>query len=194
MSNLEELSKPWLVNMMKGRKRTMFPPTQRIVATWAYKTGLMLHQASMTREERLNDFIPPAHYRHLYERAEPPPSVHVGVWHYSGDWVHMHGRVTSVVIPIKNHLDVVQEQARAYVITILLGNLVFLVTGLHALNPATGLRLSVGDADTEQPVSLAIWPPPLVRRIDWPPAESIDDARFATLGDAIKRALMAFGG
>jgi hypothetical protein len=39
MSDLEDLSIDILVNMMKGKKRTLYSVSQRIVATWAFKPG-----------------------------------------------------------------------------------------------------------------------------------------------------------
>src|ERR1700737_138002 len=73
MSDLEQRSKPLLVGMMKGQTRTLYLVSQRIVATWAYKTALMLQEAATSRNHPARRVFPASHYQHLYRYAEPPP-------------------------------------------------------------------------------------------------------------------------
>ncbi|MDP1857209.1 MAG: hypothetical protein Q8K82_00980 [Gemmatimonadaceae bacterium] len=78
MSRLEQDARPFLEPMLSGRGRVLHTEGQKLVATWAYKTALMLNFAlpassrAATAEE--------CHF--LYRHREPPPSARVFMFAY----------------------------------------------------------------------------------------------------------------
>jgi hypothetical protein len=73
MSNLEEAAKPILVPLILGEQRPLSESDQRVLATWAIKTGMTLNE--MTKETTI--LAPLAVRRHLAESSSPPPGYSV---------------------------------------------------------------------------------------------------------------------
>lgn len=81
MNALENETRPFLQPMLEGRGRVLHAHGQQLVATWAYKTALMLNFAIPERTQAACD----AEYRYLYEKREPPPSVRVFMFAYADE-------------------------------------------------------------------------------------------------------------
>jgi hypothetical protein len=190
MSNLEELSKPLLVGMMKGRNRTLYLVSQRIVATWAYKTALMLGEAQMSRNDPLRAVFPATHYQHVFRYAEPPQQACVQLFRYDGDQVHKAFRETTRLVPIKQNPGVFGV---VYALTLLAGNLVFVITGYYSVDERWSVkRLKVTSLKNQaNTVAVTIWPPPLEPSIVWPPTETIDNTGFRRFGNDLAAAIQA---
>ena len=54
---------------------------QTLMATWAFKTSMMLELGRLGDEQ---DFTPSTHHRHVFERQEPPETSWVWAAAYSG--------------------------------------------------------------------------------------------------------------
>lgn len=81
MSVLENEARPFLQPMLEGRGRALHEHGQHLVATWAYKTALMLNFAIPEHTQAASD----AEYRYLYEQRHPPPSARVFMFAYEDD-------------------------------------------------------------------------------------------------------------
>ncbi len=176
MSDLEEVAKPFLTAMLKNRNRTLFVIGQRIVATWAYKTALMVRLITMKEADLLRKDLPDEHYKYLFQHGEPPREVTIWLARYIGvDWVTLF-RETSHPIAVVDRNNVNDMSVRAiYGETLVIGNLVFQIFG-HSCPPATG-RLVIQPVAGATERLIRIWPPPFDgARVDWPPPVDVDDA------------------
>jgi hypothetical protein len=75
MEDLESIARPLLRNMLKGRNRSLRPVGQRIVATWVFKTTLMMREAA--REPHDVDLS--TQFRYIHDYIEPPLNAMIWV-------------------------------------------------------------------------------------------------------------------
>lgn len=187
MSDLEVIAKPILTKMLRGNNRTLFSPSQRVVATWAFKTALMLREATFPRADSGRGTVPATHYRHLYDHAEPPQSVTIWLAGFIGsDWASFF-RETSGPIQIRGDKDVVKPISTSiYGQVLLAGNLVFQIFG-HALPPDDGLGLTISPRGVAGKKLIRIWPTPIdTPRVKWPPEVVLDDVAFNGFAQSIR--------
>jgi hypothetical protein len=81
MNALENDARPFLQPMLEGRGRVLHEHGQHLVATWAYKTALMLNFAIPEQAQAASD----AEYGYLYDKREPPSSARVFMFAYEDD-------------------------------------------------------------------------------------------------------------
>jgi hypothetical protein len=74
MSSLEQTAMPHLLPLIKGHERTLFPPAQRTVATWAVKTALVAGS-------KFDPRLPATFYRALFESGRPTEKTRVWLAH-----------------------------------------------------------------------------------------------------------------
>lgn len=158
MSELETEAKPLLTPMIQGKPMGLSRREQRLAATWAAKTAMML---AFTHPERRA--LPDAHLHWLYAQGEPDPHVVIWIGAYAGDWSGWYSGEILGLGPRE------RPEGFAYCSTCLLGSLVFQVLG-HDLNEAMA-PLAAPEADR---LSVQIWPDTraLVR---WPPDFTLRD-------------------
>lgn len=78
MSRLEQAAAPFLRPAILGQPTEWDADAQKVVATWAFKTALMLD-----RSNPVGFKVPAQHFAHLYDHAEPPGgSVQIAVGAY----------------------------------------------------------------------------------------------------------------
>jgi hypothetical protein len=76
MSQLEAASKPLVTSMVRAEHQGSLSASEQIrLATWGYKTGIMLAVAH-PEDQR---WVPREHYRYLYENRKPPNGVHIWI-------------------------------------------------------------------------------------------------------------------
>jgi hypothetical protein len=168
MSNLEGLAGGLVAGAIAGRGvQTWTPRQQRQVATWTYKTALMMDRASGGIER-----VPPAHYRFLKKNLHPPGCVRV--------WTAIHiprGPTSTFQAAFSKGTQLHLEHAsgmtlHAYTITANIGHFAFQVLGYagrHQINVNPGTIQNYAPVDYE----IGIWPVQAVP-VEWPPRVAFD--------------------
>jgi hypothetical protein len=189
MSDIETIVQPILTRMLKGESRTLYSVSQQLVATWAFKTALMLREATYPRADEERDRVPSSLYRHLYNHAVPPGSVTVWLAGYVGsDWSTFFRETVGNVVMRRNDDIPDRTTATAYGQVLLVGNLIFQVFG-HTFPPdVPNLRLQPRGVGGKR--LIRIWPTPFdSARVDWPPSVVLDDPSFDGFVVSIRRFL-----
>lgn len=130
MSAIEAAVRPLIEPVIRGANATWAPPQQNVVATWAFKTALMVDRARHDRH-----VVWPEHFRHLYEMKVPPPSVqvHLGRYHPGeGDQQLAPGIAVRVGIDQVPGLGLGEDGA--YRISFSVGQVIFDVRGFPGIN------------------------------------------------------------
>ncbi len=68
MSRLESRAKELLPTYLLGERRFMRPTAQQVIATWSFKSAMIVNQIANPRGR----VVPGAHYRQLYVGKQPP--------------------------------------------------------------------------------------------------------------------------
>lgn len=169
LSQMEELTKPVLVSLIKGISCQLSPSEQAIVACWAWKTALVsMLQVDATAGDGLSG-VPRREYgavRSAWSRREPGARVQV--------WV---GRVGSTAEPSIGVVPITLPRAPdpstplpdGYVFTVQLGSLI--IQGIRYTAPKLTLRLR------HLLILERIWP--TTRDLDWPTESALDDRAAA---------------
>jgi hypothetical protein len=165
MSRVETAAMPHLERILNSQPVTLDEPTTCTLATWVFKTSLMVREQVRTDQPE----IPPTQYRYLYEHREPPPQARI--WLASLD-----EPLDSNVVAARafaEHMayngpeipDVLPSGTRFYGTSISIGPLMACVLG----NIDTDFvpELVGGPADRMLP----IWP--YTRDQDWPPPAAV---------------------
>jgi hypothetical protein len=129
MSDLESRAKLYLEPMLQNHGRLLHEGGQRLLATWALKTSMMLeHMHGAGRR-----CIPSQEYEHLFSHSEPSERIRIWMASYEGSYavavgsaggfdVQMAGEVLREWEPDRGLRDV-------WAVTILFGPVVFQVSG-----------------------------------------------------------------
>lgn len=169
LSVLENDVQSVLGPMIGGRERTLSIDEQRVLATWAVKTALMLDLASGT------PVVPTGFYYEFRQRRSPLPTNVVWVGAYCGPHWAAWARHTGL------HIGIADDQPpNAFVTTFTAFRIVFQVLGHFTVGGATlreGRQLAAGLA--------RIWPPSL-QPVDWPPLKlAFGDKSLQMLAESI---------
>jgi hypothetical protein len=174
MEELETVAKRLLSAMLRGADRKIGVVGQRIIATWAFKTFLMLREATIDKASDTPSSVPVDQYRHLFLEGEPPTTTHIWLAKYNGNFPSYFRVTTSGVLVVEDSNGIARGSGRLYGATLIAGNLAFQVTG-HSF-PEGNLQVKFGPPTEHIEWVIQIWPPPFTRRIAWPPTHSVDDA------------------
>jgi hypothetical protein len=139
MSDLEGEAKPILVPLILGQASTLSPADQQVVATWGFKTFLMLHLLDMRA------WIPPAPYAWLRDRGRAPDSVRISIAKFGGR-IHT-GRYDITGHAPANRPAVRPQDISEYRFSFNIGLLVYAGLGNVDLKPSRGY---VGSFRTKQ--------------------------------------------
>ena len=182
MSDLEDLSKPLLIAMMAGKKRTLFLVSQRIVAAWIAKTGLMQREAIVDRSHPSYTAFPSSHREHLFRHGEATPQSQIWIAHYRDSDYRLFFREISTHFPIKD--DRGNEYGRAFVYghLMLVGNLVLFLVGWWSDNPGWSYRME--PTHQAEDLMIPIWPPPLIPTVKWPPNAGMTTNDFHNISES----------
>jgi hypothetical protein len=163
LHQLEDRSKPLLTRPIQGNPTTLHFMDIHTVATWAYKTCVLVDLAST----RLLTALP---FRWLGQRRHPPMDVVVTLASYGG--VRYPQFACSKLVNYKIRSASTGElDLNAYSITIGIGHLVFQVFGHHVRGV-----VDLSPSDWKRDYSQIIWPPP--GSVRWPPLRTLDDERL----------------
>jgi hypothetical protein len=163
MHDLEEDARPILRPMLLGRVQTLSPEHQKIVATWVFKTVLMLQ--FLVRSGPKSQLVPLDQYVYLKEHAQPAPGVNIWLAPY------VHGDGAADIISSSDHALRTPRDGTpridVFAICNVIGNLAMFVFGNDK-----GLDLEVDQGRLADSVT-RIWPVgPL---LDWPTPIAIDN-------------------
>jgi hypothetical protein len=167
MSGLERKAKPLLTRPIQGDPKIFRFVDVHTVANWAYKTCAMADLAS-------TGVLGPVSFRWLGQRRRPPHGVIVTMAAYGGVRYPQYAFATPVTYRVRSDSGIDQE-VRAYLITVSIGHLVFQVFGHHIQGTA-----DLTPSDWKRDCARVIWPPP--PSVRWPPPKMLDDQalfRFA---------------
>lgn len=162
--------------MLLGKGTTLGPQSQATLATWAYKTALMINFAV----PEIAQAADPAEYRHLFRYRRPPRSAKIAVAAYSGaGTASFRGR------PLHIGPQVMSGHRRAphngYSMTFSVGQAAFHV--VHTTLPNQEVSYSGGDI-----AQIIRWVWPIQREVFvWTRRPALDEARFVALADAVGR-------
>jgi hypothetical protein len=157
-----------------GKAPLVLAPTeQRLVATWAVKTTLLMEYAYRFLGEHA--YAPPSNFAYLHSRRKPPPADDTRVWigAVGRGWRDVWHQA-SAFLPADDEAES-SDQTGWYLATVAVGHLVLHVFGRdiqpHVSNLASSRRPS---PVWNLPVAwsghlLPIWPAARSRYISWPP-------------------------
>lgn len=174
MSRLESTAKPYLLPMIQGRKRALFPPAQRAVATWAVKTALV---AGSKFEPRL----PATFYHEFYAAGRPTAKTRVWLGHaqhlevHTVDWRPL--KVARQGVPLEDQEPPDDDNAFQAVLSV--GHLAMWVVGW--IDPKPDMRQVL---DEFGPALTKLWPADQLR-VSWPPSKIISLAGLDALADIL---------
>jgi hypothetical protein len=170
LSVLERDIQPILGPLIDGKERTLVPHEQRLLATWAVKTALMLDLGSGT------PLIPTGFYYDLRLRRCPLPGQVVWLGAYRDSQYAVWASHQPLHVGIST-----SEPPNAYVSTFTAFRAVFQVVG-HL----TRGNMHVDDRRLLAAALARIWPP-RDEPIDWPPQKlAFGDESLAELAQSIK--------
>jgi hypothetical protein len=170
MSDLEGAAKPFVERMIVGDVCDLSEAAQRTVATWCFKTAAMFQ---FTHPDNVS--IPPEHYRHLYERREPPPLCDVHLARYATRLPDGNVHIERAAHYQHHAIEASTESGglvRGFGATLSIGQFVFQLFGLH------GDRAEPFEHGCTPGFVVGIWP--ARRAVRWP-------TRFALNEDALDR-------
>ena len=165
LSDLETAAAPVVRRLVTGEKVVLSGEEQRVVATWSYKTVLLLQ---MTRREAIRS-MPPARFQELYVLRRPPADVRVWLGAALGNNA-MHETSTEI------NLATPQITVPGFFTGLALGMLLILCAGRIADGPE---RIRVGSRGHTK-VTAQVWPAS-VHPVEWPPTEALTDLRAKAL-------------
>ena len=170
LSVLEKDIQPVLGPLIEGKERTLAPDEQRLLATWAVKTALMLDLASG------NPLIATGFYYDLRLRRCPLPSQVVWLGAYRDSQYAAWASHQALHVGISTI-----EPPNAFVSTFTAFRAVFQVVG-HL----TRGNMNLDDRRLLAAALARIWPP-RDEPIDWPPRKlAFGDESLAELAQSIK--------
>lgn len=175
MSNVESSSRDLIARVMLGNTADWDREAQTVVATWAYKTALMLDFVGVHRT------IPAEHYSEFYETRVPVRSCRIWATSYApaGDdefqsaWFNGHGLT----------LHLADRNRRAYTMTFNVGYVVFQIFGFEGEDDLTVEKRRFTDSGKRgEHFLIPIWP---VRddRVTWPPTFAFDARGLGLLAE-----------
>lgn len=157
LSSLEQDAQRLLEPMILGRESRLDVRDQRLAATWAVKTALMIDLSSG------EPIVPLGYYRDLAHRRAPPPSVRVWIAGYAGPapaWASRKG--LWIEVPRNAHPN-------AFAVTLTAGALILQVAG-HFVRSG-----GFNDGRRQYDDSLRQIFPDVLDSITWPPALTVLD-------------------
>ncbi len=162
MSRLEEEAQPFLRPMLLGQTQTLASEHQEIVATWAFKTALMLQ--FLGRSGPKSQLVPLEQYVYLKENAKPAPGATVWVAPF------VHGQGPANIVSFADHALTTPRNGTPridlYAICCVIGNLAMFVFGNDKGLDAEFDHGLIADCLTR------VWPAgPL---LDWPTGVALD--------------------
>lgn len=158
MSDLEKRAKPLIGWMILGKPIRLSVDDQLAVATWGFKTFLMLNL--LHRREG----VPLSHYKWLYENGTPPDSVRISIGEHAGDIEKSRYSMT-LSVPDDPPADRPND-ATEYRFSFNVGRLIYAGYGQIDLDRSTAIL------EPEAVVWVAeIWPND--SGVTWPPTQSI---------------------
>jgi hypothetical protein len=164
LSVLENDTSQILAPMVRGEGRRLEPAEQKLLATWALKTAMMLDLTSG------NPTVPAGFFHMLRQRREPFESAIVDIGAYiDSTWA-------AWAQPRALHIAVdTAERPNGVVVTILVGRVIFQVVAHFARG-----EMSIDDDRIYKDALARIWPPsPNV--LEWPPAGLAFGDKWLTL-------------
>lgn len=165
LSELESAASPILGPLLLGKPASLATEEQRTLATWIYKTVLLLQMVRAKTDRP----IPTRRFHELYELGRPPADVRV--WLGSPDG-HQAMHETSTGIRLATN----QVAVSGFFTALALGRLLILCAG----RLQTGVeQLRIGH-DTNPRITTEVWPASL-RAARWPPVEQLNDLRAKAL-------------
>jgi hypothetical protein len=131
MAKIEETAKPLLSGTIRGEAATWDATEQLAVATWAFKTAMMLDRSNEAARE-----VPPEHFDYMWRRRQPPPTVQISVARYHPRVGEEHHGVVAAVRAGDPSIK------GSYSIVLSVGQIVFTLHGRAGLDPR-GVRVDV---------------------------------------------------
>lgn len=126
MSDLEQQAQPVLRPTLEGHGQALDCDGQRVLATWAYKTCLMLNL--LFRDHKTG--VPASHYAYLCKHGEPPPEA--SLWLTAFNSVRPATFATAgMAISRPGELVTGADTPNVYSVTFTVGPLAFHVLGVH---------------------------------------------------------------
>jgi hypothetical protein len=170
LSVLENDSKPILAPMVQGHELRLSAASQKLLATWAVKTTLMLDVSG----ER--PIVPTGFFQSLRQQREASGFARVWVGAYKGPLA-----ITVWQLPLRLGIDE-DSQPNGLVTTMSLSHVVFQVICHFTRGGAT-----VSDDRIYKDALALIWPPELSEPVvDWPPNRiAFDDEYLRILAGSI---------
>lgn len=160
MHELEHTAEHELRAMIEGRDQTLHEWRQGVVATWAFKTAIMIEHAQADLRA-----IPAEVYPLFRQYLTAPPFSQVWMARYIGDSPHFYGRGSMRLV--LNGLALPSDMD-AYGACLQVGALVFRLFGHLIQDGPTNVP-------TGQLADQLVQIRPKVPRADWPPGVAVDD-------------------
>lgn len=153
MSQLEETAKPYMDEIIRGRRLDLSPTAQTSVASWAAKTTMTGSLA--TRQPVRHGWL-----SYMQKSHTPPPGWQVLIGRYDGTWPLV-SEIHDINLRSPDPLLAIEHGILA---TFVLGYLAVKVLGIHhpdVVNPVPSFLQSV-------------WPP-VLPKVTWPPRDTWTD-------------------
>lgn len=170
LSQLETTVRAEIGEMVKGHAVEIKSETQVAVASWSYKTVLLMQ---LVKPEEFT-FNPHARYTEFYQLRRPPPDTRI----WLGVVIQGSSILHEVTVPVD--MTTLRTRSPGYFAALSIGNLLLLCGG--RLTPSDEpLRVETRSAGE---ALLPLWPAS-VRSLRWPPPTAIEDLSLETLVDLI---------
>ena len=172
MADLEARAERILAPLLRGEPTALHPRHQKVLATWAVKTALV-----MSHLRPWSEAIPRSEYREFFESQVPGPRHLVWIAQRNAPTVDGQKIVEMAIQPVTNILvygtDPIDEASRAYRATFGVGRLAMQVFGQTFADPFT---LQIPHDLPASPV----WPP--TASFTWPDKPALETAIRGVLG------------
>jgi hypothetical protein len=177
MEELEDWAKRWLAKPITGQRRSLRYWRQALAASWAIKTAMVWECVSPT-----DQMITAGALRIFHQLQRPSGNQQVWTARYSGSDPHSFRRTVASVIGSRPEGASDPDNPHAYLITLSIGELAFVIFGYLLAPPMPNVTLPQRFASK----LVQIWPL-ATEIVEWPPAHALDDADL----DAVVRSLGA---
>ncbi|MFB7438328.1 hypothetical protein ACFC01_08360 [Streptomyces mirabilis] len=172
MSQLEVVAQRVLTPLILGKRGTIAPEDQAVIAMWAQKTALTAMLISSEEQRRAGYGLPPSVYKGFHERRDqmrPLDTSRFWVGRYKGTARHSAIQVTPLAVRIPRIPE--PHVPQGYAITLLLGALVLhgLFFTMSALEVGTTMDLGMPQ----------LWPSDVP--VQWPEGKPCTESSFLRL-------------
>lgn len=167
LADLESRTKPILTGIVLGEKTALLSDGQIAVATWCYKTMLLMQ---LIRPGAHFKIIPRERYAQLHREARPPDDVRIWLGTVVGEGPVVHDAITTI------NLSTLSSKKPGYFTALVVGNLLILCAGrCYKSNDPLFF-----DADADGTTLVKIWPAS-IHPVKWPPNDVVADLKLETL-------------